>query len=130
MLGDRVEERHGLQTIARGARARLFDDATACDRVLDGRHDELEALLLHDAIAERDHLGKVVARVDVEEREGDAAGRERLLGDAQERDRILATGEEEDRTLALGHHFSNDEDRLVLQFHGQLSSILTIRSLW
>src|SRR3954469_17757769 len=37
VLGDRVEQRHGLQPVARGARPGLLDDAALVDRLLHGR---------------------------------------------------------------------------------------------
>ena len=50
-------------------------------------------------VAERDHLGKVVPGVDVQQREREAARAERLLRQAQQHDRILAAGEEQRRVL-------------------------------
>ena len=48
-------------------------------------HDEFESDLSRHAIPERDHLSKFPGRIDVQERERNAAWMERLLGEAQHR---------------------------------------------
>src|SRR5207302_4316747 len=73
VLLDRVEQRRGLKPVARRARSRLLDDATPVDRLLHGCDDEALVELGDAAVAELDHLGKVVARVDVHERERELA---------------------------------------------------------
>jgi hypothetical protein len=45
VLLDGVEQRRGLEAVARGARALLLDDAALGDRVFDGGHDEALAEL-------------------------------------------------------------------------------------
>jgi hypothetical protein len=86
--------------------------ATAWIRLRDAR-GPLEALDL--AIAELDHLGEVVAGVDVHDREREAPGPERLLGQAQEDDRVLAAREQEHGPFELGRDLAEDLDRLGLE---------------
>ena len=62
VLGDGVEQRGGLQAVARRARAGLLDHAPGVDRVLHAGHDQALAQLGHAAVAELDDLGEVVAR--------------------------------------------------------------------
>ena len=63
----------GLQPVARGARAGLLDDAAVVDRLLHGGDDQPLAELGDAAVAELDHLGEVVAGVDVHDRERERA---------------------------------------------------------
>ena len=115
VLGERVEQRGGLEPVARRAGALLLDHAPGVDRVLHRGHDQPLAELLHAAVAELDHLGEVVARVDVHHREREPAGPECLLGQPQEHDRVLAAGEEQHGTLQLGRHLAKHVDRLRLE---------------
>ena len=106
----------GLQAVARGARARLLDargplSIDSCTR----GDDQALAELGDAAVAELDHLGEVVAGVDVHQREREAARAERLLGQAQQHDRVLAAGEQQHRALELGGDLAHDVDRLGLQ---------------
>jgi hypothetical protein len=87
----------------------------AVDRRLHARHEQRQAGLGDEPVAELDHLGEVVARVDVQQRERDAARRERLLGQPQQHDRVLAAGEQQRRPLALGGDLAHDVDRLGLE---------------
>ncbi len=73
----------------------LQHDAAARDRVLDRAHDQALAQLGGARVAERDHFGKVVPGVDVQQREREAARAERLLGQAQQHERVLAAGEQQ-----------------------------------
>ena len=115
VLLDRVEQGRRLQLVARGARAGLLDDAALVDRLLDARDDEALAELLDAAVAELDHLGEVVAGVDVHDRERELARMEGLLGEPQQHDRVLAAREEQHRPLALGGDLAHDVDRLGLE---------------
>src|SRR6516165_9437863 len=65
VLLDRVEEGRRLQLVARGAGPRLLDHAAAVDRLLHARDDQPLPELGDAPVAELDHLGEVVARVDV-----------------------------------------------------------------
>ena len=78
VLLDRVEQRRGLQPVARGTRAGVLDDAAPVDRVLDRRDDEPDVEPLDRRVAELDDLGEVVPGVDVHDRERQARGPERL----------------------------------------------------
>ena len=70
---------------------------------------------LDEPVAELDHLGEVVAGVDVHDREREAPGPERLLGQAQQHDRVLAAAEQQHRPLELGRDLADDVDRLGLE---------------
>ena len=62
-----------------------------------------------------EHLGEVVAGVDLQHRERDLRRVERLLGQPQHDDGVLAAGEHQDRLLELGRDLAEDVDRLRLQ---------------
>ena len=112
---DRVQQRRGLQPVARGARPALLDHAPAVDRLLHRGDEQLLAQLRDAAVAELEHLREVVAGVDVQQREREAPGAERLLGQPQQHDRVLAAGEQQRRPLALGGDLAHDVDRLGLE---------------
>ena len=69
---DGIEQGGGLQAVARGRRTGV-GHAALVDRVLHLGHNESGALRLHLGVAVGEHLGEVVARVDVENGEGDLA---------------------------------------------------------
>ncbi len=69
----------------------------------------------HKSVAELEHLGEVVAGVDVHDREREARRPEGLLGQAQQHDRVLAAGEQQHRPFELGGDLAHDEDRLRLE---------------
>ncbi len=115
VLADRVEQRDRLQPVARRVRPGLLDRAAGVDRVLHGGDDQPLAELLDAAVAELDHLGEVVAGVDVHDREREAARAERLLGEAQQHDRVLAAREQQHGPLELGGDLAHHVDRLGLE---------------
>jgi hypothetical protein len=112
---DRVEQRDGLEAVARRPRAGLLDDPSAVDRLLHGRDEELGAQLGREAVAVRDHLVEVVPRVDVHEGERHRRGAERLTREMCEHDRVLAAAEQHDGALELGGDLADDVDGLRLQ---------------
>ena len=79
------------------------------------RHDQPLAELGHAAVAELDHLGEVVAGVDVHQRERERRRAERLLGQAQQHDRVLAAAEQQHRPLEFGGDLAHHVDRLGLE---------------
>ncbi len=93
----------------------LLDDAALVDRVLDARDDQPLAELGDAAVAELDHLGEVVAGVDVHQRERERRRAERLLGEAQQHDRVLAAAEQQHRALEFGGDLAHHVDRLGLE---------------
>jgi hypothetical protein len=115
VLGHRVEQRRRLQLVPRRARARLLDDSALVDRLLHRRDHEALAELGDAPVAELDRLGEVVPRVDVHEREREAARAEGLFGQPEEDDRVLAAGEEQHGPLELGRDLAHDVDRLRLE---------------
>ncbi len=67
-----------------------------------------------EPIAELEHLGEVVAGVDVHDRERDPTRPEGFLGQPEHDHRVLAPREEQDRALELGRHLPDDVDGLRL----------------
>ena len=112
VLLDRLEQHRGLEAVARRA---LLPDAARVDRLLHRRDDQPLVERLDQAVAELDHLGEVVAGVDVEDRERQRAGPERLLGEAQQDERVLAAGEHQHGPLELRRDLAHDVDRLRLE---------------
>ncbi len=113
MLLDGLEQRHGLVAVARFQRVREANGA-ALDGILEMADDQALAHLGDAAVAEFDHLGEVVAGVDVNQRKGKATrvdtvagmGLEGLLGQAQDDAGILAAGKQQGRALEGGHGFA------------------------
>src|SRR5207248_675077 len=93
VLGDRVEQRDRLEPVARGARAGLLHHAALANRLLNRRDHQPLAEALDQLVAELDHLGEVVARVHMHQRERELGRPERLLGQPHEHERVLAAGE-------------------------------------
>ena len=118
VLGDGVEQGHGLQRVARGPRAGVLADLAGVDRVLHRGDDQLDAEVGDGAVAELDDLVEVVAGVDVHHRERDPRRPERPVGEVQHDDGVLAAGEQQHRPLALGGDLAEDRDRLVLELGG------------
>jgi hypothetical protein len=56
-----------------------------------------------------------VAGVDVQDRERERAGAERLDRELEQDERVLAAGEQQHRPLELGGHLAHDVDRLRLE---------------
>ncbi len=115
VLLDGVEERHGLEPVARRARARLLHHPAAVDRVLDMGHDQLGVQLGHEPVAVLDHLGEVVARVHVHHRERERPGVEGLTGQVEQHGGVLAAGEEQHAALELRRDLADHVDGLRLE---------------
>ena len=113
-LGDRVEQRDRLMRVAALVR-RLQHDAALRDRVLDRAHDQPLAKLRRPCITKREHLGEVVAGVDMQQRKRKRARTERLFGEPQQHQRVLAAGEQQRRIRALPGDFAQDVDRFRLE---------------
>ena len=92
----------------------LLGDAAGVDRRLDRGDDEPLPELGDASVAEVQRLREVVAGVDVDDREREAAGPERLLGESQQHDRVLAAAEQQRRALEDGRGLPEDVDRLRL----------------
>ncbi len=115
VLGDRVEQRDRLQPVARGPRPGLLDHPAAVDRLLHARDLQALAELGHAPVAELDHLGEVVPRVDVHQRKGERSRTKRLLREPQQDDRVLAAAEQQHRPLEFGGDLAHHVDRLGLE---------------
>ena len=95
--------------------ARLFLHPPGVDRVLDRSDDQPLAELGDAPIAKLQRLREVVAGVDVDDREREAAGSEGLLGEAKQDDGILAAAEQQGRPLEDRRGLAEDVDRLRLE---------------
>ena len=73
LVGDGVEQRHGLQRVA-GAVGPLGEPAVV-DPVLHLRHLQPQVPVSHDPVPVLEHLGEVVPGVDVQQRERQRRGR-------------------------------------------------------
>ena len=111
--GDRVEQRQRLQRVA-GAVGALLQPAVV-DVVLHAGDFEADAEPRDGLVAERQHLGEVVAGVDVQHRERARAREERLRRQVQHDDGVLAAGEQQHGALELGDDLADDVDRLGLE---------------
>jgi hypothetical protein len=110
-LLDRVEQRLGLQAVARRAHllgVPFLADAAGVDRLLHAGGDQALAELADAALDVLHDLGEVVAGVHVKHRERELAGAERLLGEAQQHDRVLAAAEHQDGAFELGRDLAED----------------------
>ena len=126
VLLDRFEQRDGLVAVARFERMRQAH-AAARDRVFEVADDEALAHLGDAPVAELDHFGEVVAGVDMQQRERQAAvetraaevvprpALERLLGQAQHHARVLAARKQQRRPLERRRGLAQDEDRFFLE---------------
>jgi hypothetical protein len=79
---------------------------------LNARHDQPLAQLCHAPVAELDHLGEVVPRVDVHQRKRERGRAKRLLSQPQQHDRVLPTAEQQHRARQFGRHLAHHVDRL------------------
>src|SRR5579864_3074669 len=111
---DRIEEGHGLRRVAALIGA-LETDAPAIDRILHRPDDEPLAELCGDPVAELDHLGKIVPRIDMEQRKGKPARPERFFGEPQENRRILAARKQQRGIGEFRYRLAQNEDRLALE---------------
>ena len=126
-LGQGVEQGDRLQPVARGVGAVFFDHAAAVDRVLDVADDQLDIVAFRQVIAEVERFLEVVARVDMQQREGDAAGGEGAARQLDHDNRVLAAGEEQDRAFKLRGHFAHDKDGFGFQLH-KVSALLPVHN--
>ena len=110
---DGLEQRLGLQRVA-GAVGALAQPAVV-DPVLHRGDLEAQPEPLDRRVAVGEHLGEVVAGVDVQHRERDRGRPERLRRDVQHDDGVLAAAEEQHRPLELGGDLADDEHRLALE---------------
>ena len=115
VLVDRVEQRRRLQAVARrrgpvSSTTRPVSIESCTLATISRSPSSRDA-----AVAELDHLGEVVAGVDVHHRERERPRAERLLGQSQQHDRVLAAAEQQHRPLELGGHLAHDVDRLGLE---------------
>ena len=76
---------------------------------------QVEADCRAEPIAELDHLPELPGRIDVQQREGQPAGVERLLRQPQHDGGVLADRVEHHRPLELGGDLADDVDALGLE---------------
>ncbi len=116
VLLDRVEQRRGLEPVARGARARLLGDAAACRSTparsaTTSRSPSSATRRSRYSIASE----KLCPVSSMQEREREPRRPEGLLGQAQEDDRVLAAPKRRAGPLTLRGDLADDVDGLVLQ---------------
>ena len=102
----RFEQRDGLRAITAGGFAG-DTHAAAADGILHAANDQLQPRLFRALIAESDHFRKIVARVDVQQRERRLRRRERLHRQMQQHGAILAAGEHQSRAPVEGQLAQN-----------------------
>ena len=115
----------------------------ACDGILDAAHDELFTEFDRALVAKRDHLGEVVAGIDVQQRKGEFTRAKGLFGQAQQHAGILAAGEQQHRAFALGGDLAQDVDGFGFKpvevgtvqgsrgcVHGQAAGVGAVWSWW
>ena len=110
-----VEQRDGLQPIARRSRPHLLDDSALIDRVLHRGDNQFDIKLCDTAVAKVNRLREVVARIDMHHRERNPRRPESLLGQTQHHDRVLAAGEQQAGPLELGGDLADDVNALSLE---------------
>jgi len=79
-------------------------------------NDELRANFFRVRIAERNHLGKLVARINMKQRERNLAWVKGLLRQAQHYRGIFPNRIHHHRVRELGHRFPKDVDALCFEF--------------
>ena len=105
-----VEQGAGLEEAAAVLGSEGVGVGTVGDGLFVAVDDEVGADFASVGVAEGDHLGELVAGVDVEEGEGDLAGEEGLLGEAEHDAGVFADGVEHDRAGELGDSLAEDGD--------------------
>src|SRR5215469_16694061 len=113
-LLDGIKKCHRLMDIAAFI-GRLEHNSSLSDRILHGAYDEALAQLRCPVVAECDDYGKVVARIDVQQRKWKARWSERFFGQAQKHDGILAAGKQQRRIPTLCGDFAQNVDGFALQ---------------
>ena len=113
MLGNGVEQRDRLQPVAARTRAEVFHHAPFIDALLHRCHLEAHAPAGNEFVAVLVHLGKVVAGIDMQYREGQACRGEGQYGEVQQHSAVFAAAEQQHRVLALGSHLADDGDGFV-----------------
>ena len=111
---DRFQQGDGLVRVAAFVRARQAHGA-ACHRILHAAHDQVGLQFGSALVTEGGHFGEVVAGVDHQQREGDAAAAERLFCAGEQHQRVLATGEQQGGTFEAGSNFAQQEDGFLFQ---------------
>ena len=104
-----------LQQAAAALRADQEGLRAVGDRFGVGVDDEPRADRRGVAVAELDHLPELVGRVDVQQRERNRPGIERLLRQPQQDRRVLADRVQHHRPLELGDDLAHDVDALGLE---------------
>ncbi len=114
-LGQRVEQRFRLQQPAAFLRAERERIRALVQRFLILVHDQFRADFARVGIAKLDHLRKLVAGVDVQQRKRNLPGKESLLRQPQHHRGILADRIEHHRPRKFRHRFPQNIDALRLQ---------------
>ena len=89
-------------------------------------HQQLEAVLFRGAIAELVHFAELPAGIDVQQRERQRAGEERLARQMQHHGRVFADGVKHHRVGEFSGDFTDDMDTLRLQLPQMSESFSSI----
>ena len=110
---DGVEQRDGLERVP--GTVRTLTQAAVVDVVLHVGHDQTKPEAGDRLVAVVEHLGEVVAGVDVQQRERWRRRGEGLDRQVQHDDGVLATAEQHHGPLELAGDLAEDVDRLRLE---------------
>ena len=124
MLGEGLEQALRLHDVGVYL-ATMGDGADALlDALLVDMHQQINIVLLGDAVAELDHFLELPRGVDVQERERDLGRIKCLAGQVHHHARVFADAVEHDRIVELGRDFANDVDALRFELTqvGELAS--------
>ncbi len=100
----------GVHGGAVGERADVLGDAVGVDV-----HAQFHSALGGAAVAERDHLAKLPARIHMQQRDRRRRRRERLQQQMQQHRTVLADRIQQHRIAELGGHLAQDVDALGLE---------------
>ena len=115
VFGNRVEQRHSLQRVATCPWPGHIGNAPRVDRRLNRPDYELHTHVGNTSIPKLDHFCKVVAGINMHDRERNAGGGKSPHSQMQHHDRVFTPRKQQNWAFKLGSHLSNDRDRLINQ---------------
>jgi hypothetical protein len=80
-----------------------------------GVDDEMNSEFGRVTVAKLYHFLELIARIDVQKRKRDLAGKKSLLGQPEQDGRIFTNGIQQDGALALGDYFAQDVNAFRLK---------------
>ena len=113
ILGNGVEQGHGLQRVAAGSRARRILHAAGVDRGLHRTHNELHVEFGHGTITKLNDFREVVPRIDMHHGEGHPGWGKGPNGQVQHDYRVFAPRKQHDWALEFGGYLPDNGDGFV-----------------